>query len=107
MDWQRTYPPLATVMEASFETLCTWCEHLPAPETDVQRTVLRRLKARRDELMALQVREKAPHIADKFNDIIDRMERLGIKSPVKDGHRKRRRSRNLPQATPAKRVSRG
>ena len=83
MEWQRTYPTLATVMEASFETLCTWCDQLPAPQTDVERTVLRRLQARRDELMGQQVREKAPHIAEKCNDIVDRLERLGIKSPVR------------------------
>jgi hypothetical protein len=82
MDWQKTYPTLATVMEAGFETLCTWCDSLPAPKTDVERTVMRRLKVRRDELLSQQVRAKAPHIAEKFNDIIDRMERLGIKSPV-------------------------
>lgn len=83
MEWQRTYPALATVMEASFETLCTWCDQLPAPQTDVERTILRRLKARRDELLGQQVRAKAPHIAEKFNDIVDRLERLGIKSPVR------------------------
>lgn len=80
MEWQRTYPALATVMEASFETLCTWCDSLPAPQTDVERTVMRRLKARRDELMGQQVREQAPEIADKFNAIFDKLERLGIKS---------------------------
>lgn len=82
-DWRRTYPALATVAAASFETLCAWRENLPEPQTDVQRTLLRRLNARRDELMAKLVREKAPDIADKFNDIIDRMERIGIKSPVR------------------------
>jgi hypothetical protein len=83
MDWAQTYPPLAAVMQASVETLGTWCENLPAPQTDVERTVLRRLKARREELLRAQVREKAPHIAYKLNDIIDRMERMGIRSPVK------------------------
>lgn len=83
MQWQTTYPTLATVMEAGFETLCTWCDKLPPPQTDVQRTVMRRLIARRDELLGQQVREKAPHIAEKFNDIVDRMERMGIKSPVR------------------------
>lgn len=83
MQWQTTYPALATVMEASLQTLCTWCDNLPPPQTDVERTVMRRLKARRDELVATEVREKAPHIADKFNDIIDMMERLGIPSPVR------------------------
>lgn len=82
MDWTKTYPALATVMVASFETLCTWHDSLPAPQTDVERTVLRRLKARRDQLLGQQVRERAPDIAAKFNDIIDRMERAGIKPHV-------------------------
>jgi hypothetical protein len=82
MDWTKTYPALATVMVASFETLCTWRDNLPAPQTDVERTVYRRLLARRDELLRKQVRERAPDIAAKFNDIIDKMERAGIKSPV-------------------------
>lgn len=81
--WQTTYPNLATVMEAGVETLCTYCDNLPPPQTDVQRTVLRRMKARRDDLMATMLRAQAPDIADKLNDIIDRMERLGIKSPVR------------------------
>ena len=81
MDWTKTYPALATVMVASFETLCTWHDNLPAPQTDDERTVMRRLLARRDELLRQQVRERAPDIAAKFNDIIDKMERAGIKSP--------------------------
>lgn len=83
MEWQRTYPALATVMQANVETLCTWCDNLPPPETDVQRTVMRRLKARRDELAATEVRNKHPEIADKFNQIADLMEKLGIKSPAR------------------------
>lgn len=82
MNWQETYPTLEAVMAASLQTLCTWCDRLPQPQTDVERTVLRRLNARKDELFRQQVREKAPDIADKFNDIIDRMERAGIRSPV-------------------------
>jgi len=82
MDWKNTYPTTADVALASLETLCAWSDNLPTPQTDVQRTVLRRLNARRDELIAKQVREKAPHIADKFNAIIDRLSSLGIKSPI-------------------------
>ena len=43
---------------------------------------MRRLLARRDELLRQQVRERAPDIAAKFNDILDKMERAGIKSSV-------------------------
>ena len=82
MDWQKTYPTLAAVSEAGFQTLCAWCDNLPPPQNDVERTVLRRLKARRDELLSSQVRETAPHIADRFNDILDRLQQLGIKPPV-------------------------
>lgn len=83
MNWKTTYPPLATAMEAGFDTLVAWCENLPAPQTDVERTVLRRIKVRRDELLSMQIRQKAPEIADRLNDIIDKMERMGIKSPMR------------------------
>jgi Lar family restriction alleviation protein len=83
MNWQTTYPTLATVMEAGFETVCTWCEKLPAPQTDVERTVMRRLHARRDVLAGEQLRAVRPDIADKLNELVDRLERLGVKSPVK------------------------
>ena len=83
LEWQRSYPTLETVMEAGLQTLCTWCDNLPPPQTDVQRTVLRRLKARQHELFSQALREEAPEIAQKFNALIDRMERLGIRSPVR------------------------
>ena len=83
LDWQRTYPTLATVAVAGFETLCAWCGNLPAPQTDVERTVLRRLKARRDAMAAERIRKEAPAIANKFNEIIDRLERAGIHPPVR------------------------
>lgn len=81
MEWQKTYPTLETVMAASFQTLGTLVENLPPPQTDVERTVLRRLKLRWEELGAVQVREQAPHIADKMNDLAARMERLGFPRP--------------------------
>lgn len=81
MEWQKTYPTLEAVMAASFQTLDTWRDNLPPPQTDVERTVLRRLKLRWAELLAVQVREQAPHIADKMNDLAARMERLGLPRP--------------------------
>jgi len=83
MNWKQTYPTMDAVMHASLETLAAWGDNLPPPQTDVQRTVRRRLLARRDELLARKVREQAPKIADKFNEIIDRLGELGIKSPVR------------------------
>lgn len=82
MDWKTTYPTIADVAAASLETLDAWIDNLPSPQTDVDRAVSRRLRARRDELLAKEVREKAPHIADKFNEIIDRLSSLGVESPV-------------------------
>jgi hypothetical protein len=80
MQWQTTYPALATINKAGFETICTWCDKLPPPQTDVERTVLRRLKLRRDQMLATQVRAQAPHIADKFNELFDKFEKIGIKT---------------------------
>jgi hypothetical protein len=76
MNWQKTYPTIATIQEASFETLCTWCEQLPAPQTDVERTVQRRLRKQREELAAVQLRRDHPDIADKMNALQDALERL-------------------------------
>jgi len=82
MEWTRTYPTLETAMEASFETLCSWADNLPAAQTDVERCVLRRIKARKEELARETIRKERPDIAAKFNEIIDTLERFGIKSPV-------------------------
>jgi hypothetical protein len=80
--WQKTYPTVETVMLANFETVCTWCDELPPPQTDVERTVRRRLEAQRKALGALELRKQAPAVADRINELIDSMERLGIKSHV-------------------------
>lgn len=80
MNWQTTYPCLAAVMEANFETLNTWVENLPAPQTDVERTVMRRLKARHKNLLREQINKHAPGFSEKFNDVVDRLSRLTGKS---------------------------
>ena len=82
MNWKRTYPSVATAQSASFETVCAWCNELPPPQTDVERTVMRRLQARREELGRQEVWKRAPELAEQMNGLIDRLERLGIKSPV-------------------------
>ena len=83
MEWQKNYQTLATVMAASFETLGTWRDNLPPPQTDVERTVLRRLTLRWEEIGAVKVREQAPHIADRMNDLAATMERLGMGRPFR------------------------
>ena len=64
MDWRTTYPTMATMMEASFETLCTWLQKLPPPVNDVERAVSRRMIDRRNELLGQKVRANAPEFAD-------------------------------------------
>ena len=81
MDWRTTYPTLAAVQVASLQTALTWDEHLPAPQTDVDRTVRRRLKLRINQLTGIEIRRQAPELADQFNTILDRMRDLGIPTP--------------------------
>lgn len=76
MNWQTTYPTVATVQAANFDTVCTWCEQLPKPQTDVERTVYRRLQARRTQLAAELLRRDHPTIADKMNDLQDMLQRV-------------------------------
>jgi ABC-type amino acid transport substrate-binding protein len=82
MRWQDTYPDLATMMLAGFETLAQWRERLPAPQTDVERTVRRRLEVRYQELGRKELRRQEPAIADRINAAIDKMKALGIACPM-------------------------
>lgn len=76
MTWQTTYPTVATVLAANFDTVCTWCEQLPKPQTDVEHAVMRRLIKRRDELGAQKLRSEHPELADRMNSVQDLFERL-------------------------------
>lgn len=76
MNWQTTYPTIATTKEANFDTLNTWIESLPAPQTAVEHAVWRRLHLMRDKRAGETVRESAPHIADKMNEIRDILQRV-------------------------------
>lgn len=81
MTWQTTYPPLAMVMQAHWQTLDTWANSLPAPQTDVERTVYRRIHARRAELVQAEMREKAPEVAEKYESFMDRLRRIVDRAP--------------------------
>lgn len=80
--WMTEYPTLATVLAAGLQTLASWDQHLPPPQTDVQRALRRRLKQRLNELLSLELREKAPEIADKMNELYARLEKItGVRAP--------------------------
>jgi hypothetical protein len=80
MDWRTTYPTLATVNEAAWQTLDTWARDLPPPTTDVERTIARRIRVQLGARVGDAVRQAgAPEIASAWNDIIDKLEKAGIK----------------------------
>lgn len=81
MDWKKTYPTLETMMLASFETLCEWDTNLPPPQTDVERTLMRRLRVRQNELGMRKMKTEAPELHEKIEDIYARLDKLGIKVP--------------------------
>jgi hypothetical protein len=74
--WQTQYPTLEMVNSASFQTLQTWDANLPEPQTDVERTIRRRISKAQFERAAEEARQKAPSVADKWNDIMDGLERI-------------------------------
>lgn len=76
MDCKNDYPTVATVTDASMATLTDWDKTLPAPTNDVQRTVRRKITARLLELAGQAVRDQAPSIAERFNDIADMVEKI-------------------------------
>lgn len=75
--WQKTYPTVADIGIANFDTLAQWHEHLPAAQTDVERTVRRRLSARLEVL----AREQAPEVMGKLDSIHEAFRKLGIPLP--------------------------
>ena len=75
-DWKTTYPSLATVMVASFGTIHTWVENLPPPQNDVERTVARRMRKRLQDLFPGELRQQAPEVADKYEALLDRINKL-------------------------------
>ncbi len=75
-DWKTTYPSLATVMEAGFSTIHAWVENLPPPQNDVERTVARRLRKRLQDLLPGELRKQAPDVADKYEALINRINKL-------------------------------
>lgn len=75
MDWKTTYPTLETVMLARFETLQQWDQNLPAPQTDVEHTVRRRLRKQMETLAGQHVRHVDPALADKWNKVMDDVEK--------------------------------
>jgi hypothetical protein len=81
--WATLYPSVADVQLAHVQTLAQWDEHLPPPQTDVERTVRRRVALRYEELCRVALRQEAPQIADQLNDIIHRLDELGVKHGVK------------------------
>lgn len=83
MTWQTEYPTIATVNHAHEQTLQTWSDNLPAPQTDVERTIRKRIDAKLFEISAKVIREKAPDVADKFNEMTDLLDKMGIPNPGK------------------------
>lgn len=82
MQWQTEYPTIAMVNEAAFTTLDAWDRSLPAPQTDVEHAVRRRIKKCLLERAGEELRKTEPGIADQFNDVFSRMDKLfGTKSP--------------------------
>lgn len=73
MEWARYYPDLGTVMRAPLQALEAWEKHLPAPQTDVERTIRRRLEKRLLELAATDFAEKHP---EKAAELIASLERI-------------------------------
>lgn len=71
MTWETTYPTLATVKSASFDTLLTWDRKLPKPQTDVELTVRKRITQRLFELAGKECKQHNPEIAEQWNKIAD------------------------------------
>lgn len=75
---KNIYPTIGLIKIASFETLETWSVNLPPPQTDVERTVMKRIDKMLFERIAKKVKETEPEIASKWNELADRLKGYSI-----------------------------
>lgn len=68
-----TYPTLSEVNAASAGALRHWHNTLPDPQTDVERTIQRRIKKAMHPTAGDQLKKEAPEVHKKFTSIIDRL----------------------------------
>lgn len=73
MHSKLVYPTIAEVNEASEEQLFAWHNNLPEPETDVERTVHRRINKVCWANSERHLREVSPEAADKLNRLAELM----------------------------------
>ena len=85
--WMLMWPTVAAVAEAGLITLDAWATHLPAPQTDVERTVYRRIFKRRAEVAQAELRREAPEVAVKYEALMESLRRAV--SGAGKGHRPR------------------
>ena len=75
MSWRTTYPTVATVSKASLESLTIWRNELPKPQTDVQKTVARRIATGHRNLIVERTQSasvKNDPFSSIFGDIFNR-----------------------------------
>jgi len=69
LTWQKEYPTIADVKLADASTVYAWSEHLPEPDNDVQRTVLKRIRHRAWDESQAQMKQLDPEIAKKMAEL--------------------------------------
>ncbi len=77
------YPTVGEVMSACVDDLAVWHENLPPPQTDVERTVHRRVQKRGFELAAKKIRNDEPELANEWNDLMDKIEGIGVRGTTR------------------------
>lgn len=80
-DWKTEYPTVADMERASDATILAWTNNLPPAQTDVQRTVWRRIDTRAFNIVSAHTKTAAPDIADKWNALSEMAKKLGIDMP--------------------------
>jgi hypothetical protein len=78
LPWMKEYPTVADVAKAAAVTLAAWDQHLPAPQTDVQRTVRARISRQLATLTREELQNKHPDLLKRFDDILDSLAKAGL-----------------------------
>jgi hypothetical protein len=68
-----TYPTLSDVNQANEAMLRHWNNTLPDPQTDVERTIQRRIKKALHPTVGDQLKKEAPEVHAEYTSILDRL----------------------------------
>ncbi len=77
------YPTYAQIKQASLVQLNYWDQCLDKPINDIERSMRRHIDKRINAIVSEEVRRVEPDLADKWNDLMGKLDDIGLDGSFK------------------------